>query len=142
MKLLLITAVAGLTVGLLAGCGGDGGNPPSAPSPSNTPFDSGLRNSGFVFIRQFPVEGTVPYFCIPHASAGMTGTVNVSSSSSTDTANVAVGPGGSVTFDPQAVTVRVGGHVRWTWISNNHTVTSGTPTLAQVRASASTRHQR
>jgi plastocyanin len=101
---------------------------------SNTPFDSGLQNAGFVFTRVFPLAGNVPYFCIPHHSSGMTGTVTVSASSSTDIADVTVGPGGSLTFDPASVTVKVGGRVRWTWGSSGHTVTSGTA-LAGAHAS-------
>jgi plastocyanin len=103
---------------------------PSPAPPSNTPFDSGLRSTGFVFVRAFPVAGAVPYYCIPHGSGGMTGTVTVSAGSGTDTADVVVGPSGSLTFSPASVTVKVGGYVRWTWGSSNHTVTSGTPTVA------------
>ncbi len=128
---------------LMYGCGSNPTNPAPYPGPSpspgpgsNTPFDSGLHSSGFVFIRTFPVAaGSVPYFCIPHSGSGMTGTVTVSASSSTDTAEVAVGPGGSLIFSPATVTVKVGGQVRWTWGSSGHTVTSGTPTAPGLRIS-------
>lgn len=113
---------------LLTRCGKNDTTKPVVDS--NSPFDSRLQSSGFVFIRAFPVAGSVPYHCIPHGGSGMTGTVTVSATSSTDTAEVVVGPGGSRTFSPTSVTVKVGGHVRWTWGSSGHTVTSGTPTAA------------
>ena len=103
--------------------------------PSNMPFDSGLQGSGFVFTRAFPAVGSVPYYCVPHSGSGMTGVVTVSASSSTDLAEVVVGPGGSLTFSPSSVTVKVGGQVRWTWASGGHTVTSGTPTASGSRPS-------
>src|SRR5438477_6972451 len=39
--------------------------------------------------------------------------------------DVAVGPNGTFTFDPSTVNISVGDTVRWTWDSNNHSVTSG-----------------
>ena len=139
---IVLAGLAGLLAAapLVSGCAKK--NTPTSPGPgpgpgpgSNTPFDSGLHSSGFVFIRAFPVAGDVPYFCLPHGSSGMTGTVTVSSGSITDTADVVVGPSGSFVFSPASVTVKVGGHVRWTWGSSNHTVTSGTPTVAAGRVS-------
>lgn len=47
--------------------------------PSEDPgrlFDSGIQSSG-TFGFRFTSAGTVPYFCRPHLSAGMTGTVTV-----------------------------------------------------------------
>lgn len=41
------------------------------------------------------------------------------------TVEVSVGPGFS--FNPDSVTIGVGDTVHWTWVSNNHTVTSGSP---------------
>ncbi len=40
--------------------------------------------------------------------------------------DVAVGQGGFV-FVPDTVNISVGDTVRWTWVSNNHSVSSGTP---------------
>lgn len=40
-------------------------------------WDSGPLNSGDKFERVFPVCGTFDYFCSPHQSIGMTGSVNV-----------------------------------------------------------------
>jgi len=45
---------------------------------SNGLFDSGVRNTGFVFTFTFNTPGTFPYFCIPHCSIGMVGSVTVS----------------------------------------------------------------
>jgi glucose/arabinose dehydrogenase len=43
-----------------------------------------------------------------------------------DTINVAVGPGGSMSYSPKQVFINVGDTVQWTWSSNNHSVTSTT----------------
>ena len=41
-------------------------------------WDSGVQNSGFVFIQTFTTAGTFPYFCMPHgACCGMIGSVTV-----------------------------------------------------------------
>src|SRR6185437_3745831 len=42
------------------------------------------------------------------------------------TTNVTVGQGGT-NYNPSSVTIQVGDTVRWTWASNNHSATSGTP---------------
>ena len=124
-----------VTGALLYGCSKKSSNPTSpgdgGGGGGNTPFDSGLQSSGFSFPRTFPSEGSVSYFCTPHASSGMTGTVTVSGSTP-DSATVTVGPGGTRTFSPASVTVKVGGQVRWVWASSGHTVTSGTPTAATM----------
>jgi plastocyanin len=44
--------------------------------------------------------------------------------------DVAVGPAGTNSFSPSAVSIRVGGTVRWTWQTGIHSVTSGTPGAA------------
>ena len=44
--------------------------------------------------------------------------------------DVAVGPGGGFTFDPDTVNISVGDTVRWTWGSSGHSVTSGPPCQA------------
>ncbi len=41
------------------------------------PWDSGLLNPGQTFSHTFTVAGTYKYFCIPHETLGMLGTVNV-----------------------------------------------------------------
>ena len=42
-----------------------------------------------------------------------------------------VGPvGNELTFAPNMINIGVGDTVRWTWASNNHSVTSGTPCTA------------
>ena len=41
------------------------------------PWDSGNLNPGQTFSHTFDVPGTYQYFCIPHAMAGMTGTIVV-----------------------------------------------------------------
>ena len=44
--------------------------------------------------------------------------------------DVTVGPNGMFVFSPDPVTISVGDTVRWTWASNNHSVTSGPPCTA------------
>jgi plastocyanin len=44
--------------------------------------------------------------------------------------NVAVGPGGSFSFSPSTLTIRVGDTVVWTWMTSGHTVTSGSGCVA------------
>ena len=46
------------------------------------------------------------------------------------TVDVTVGPNGTLTFQPKDVSVSVGDTVRWTWMGNNHTVTSGANAVA------------
>lgn len=135
MRIRSALVLAAFGAALLHGCGGDGGNPASPrPDPGGDgAFDSGLHNAGFVFVRKFLTVGDMPYYCIPHAASGMTGMVVVSSNASTDTVDVTVGPSGAHAFAPATITVGVGGHVRWSWASSNHTVTSGTPAIAALR---------
>ena len=58
----------------------DGGH--STTSGSNCSGDgmwnSGIRNAGSVFFFTFNSAGTFPYFCIPHCTIGMVGSVTVS----------------------------------------------------------------
>jgi plastocyanin len=46
---------------------------------------------------------------------------------SATTFNVTVGPNGNLVFSPSSVTIRPGDQVRWTFGSNGHTTTSGSP---------------
>ena len=48
-------------------------------------FDSGLQTSGFTFSYTFSSPGTFEYFCRPHYSMGMVGTVNVVQSAGSST---------------------------------------------------------
>src|SRR5215469_5445102 len=43
------------------------------------------------------------------------------------TFNVTVGPGGMLVFDPESVTIHPGDQVKWTWDSDFHSTTSGSP---------------
>jgi plastocyanin len=48
------------------------------PSPGNcAPPGNPTKNAGDTFSFTFPTAGSFPYFCRPHAAAGMTGTVTV-----------------------------------------------------------------
>src|SRR3954467_3718327 len=43
------------------------------------------------------------------------------------TVDVTVGPGGDLVFSPSSVTIHPGDQVRWTWGSDGHSTTSGSP---------------
>jgi plastocyanin len=45
--------------------------------PGVQPWDAGLVNPGQTFSHTFDVVGTYKYFCVPHESLGMLGTVVV-----------------------------------------------------------------
>ena len=59
-------------------------------------WDSGLRGNGATFSHTFNTAGSFPYYCTPHWSFGMTGTVIVSSSSPTPTPAVTTNPATNV----------------------------------------------
>ncbi len=98
--------------------GGGGGTAPA-------PFDLHFTAQGVSQQLTFPNASTFGYHCTPHQSAGMTGTVTVSSAG-TDSALVSVGFNNLNQFNPASVTIKANGHVRWVNVSTstNHTVTS------------------
>lgn len=123
-----------LAAALVAGCSNNSSSS-TAPTPPVT---------GPTFSFAFPAAGTVAvpgtsnfriftsgevgtwaYRCIPHGSAGMTGTVVVDAASTIDSAFVQVGAGNALAFSPSTVTIKPGGRVRWANVSSmtNHTVT-------------------
>src|SRR6476620_10140383 len=46
---------------------------------------------------------------------------------SATTFNVTVGPNGNLVFSPSSVTIHPGDQVKWTWASDGHSTTSGSP---------------
>src|SRR6476660_3229773 len=46
---------------------------------------------------------------------------------SATTFNVTVGPNGNLVFSPSSVTIHPGDQVKWTWGSDGHSTTSGSP---------------
>lgn len=52
------------------------GTNPTTPPPDQKLFDSGLKDSG-TFGFRFNDPGTVQYYCDPHRTMGMTGTITV-----------------------------------------------------------------
>jgi plastocyanin len=61
------------------------------------------------------------------AIAGCDDELPQSSTTTSTSAMVQVGPNGQLAFAPAMVTINVGGTVTWTWDSGPHTVTSGRP---------------
>jgi plastocyanin len=100
--------------------GGGGGGGGTAGSQ----FNLGPFAIGQSAVFTFATAGTFPYHCIPHASMGMRGSVQVDAAGA-DSATVQVAAGG-FTFTPATAHIKPGGHVRWVNASNlaNHTVTS------------------
>ena len=108
----------------MASCSKSNNSSPTNPGGGTTKeLNSGTINgSGGGYQHTFPAAGSFPYYCTKHGT-GMAGSVTVSAASTTDSAVVLVGPG--LAYNPSSITVKPGGHVRW---SNNsgadHTVTS------------------
>jgi len=46
---------------------------------------------------------------------------------SATTFNVTIGPNGNLVFSPSSVTIHPGDQVKWTWGSDGHSTTSGSP---------------
>lgn len=46
-------------------------------TPKSGGFDSGIQSTGFKFTRTFSTAGTINYFCTPHCTLGMKGTITV-----------------------------------------------------------------
>src|SRR6266446_3802829 len=55
------------------------------PGSPNGIWDSGILNQGAMFTHTFNSVGSFPYYCTPHGSLGMVGTVTVVSASPTPT---------------------------------------------------------
>jgi plastocyanin len=139
MQLRLARDLPGLALALalfaavVAGCSSsDNGAAPTPPVTGPTfsfafPAAGSVATPGTSNKRVFPAgeEGTWTYRCIPHGSAGMTGTVTVLAGAPVDSALVQVGAGNALAFGPNAVTIHAGGYVRWINVSSMtiHTVT-------------------
>lgn len=89
-------------------------------TPDNL-WNSQVQNVPHSFTNTFDTAGTFPYYCIPHAAAGMTGTIIVEP----PTTVVQVGNGGLV-FSPATASLPVHGRVIWNWSGTFHSTTSGT----------------
>jgi plastocyanin len=99
---------------------------PSQPEQvvSGPTFDLTFPAQGFSNELVFTEAGDWDYDCRPHEVSGMRGQIRVRESSTRDSALVAVGDGG-LKFNPDSVTIKLGGRVRWVNVSPmlNHTVT-------------------
>ena len=123
MRFVARLAAATLLIGLIvvAACskGGGGGNPVTPPPGGGLELNSGNVAPGNTYSHTFPATaGSFPYHCQIHPS--MTGSVTVSSSSTTMVAAVSIISMSSGGFSPPSVTIAPGGTVTWT---NNHNVT-------------------
>jgi plastocyanin len=71
-----------------------------SPCTQDSLFNSGFLNPGDKFSFTFTTAGTYDYFCIPHCSMGMVGTVNVAAATPTPTPSATPTP--TVTPTPTA----------------------------------------
>lgn len=123
---LVSSALIALVASLPVGCGSDGGGggPTGPPNPPGLTLAFTFPATGTSRLHAFTSAGVFDYRCGPHGGSGMTGRVTVDAGSSVDSAVVEVGLTG-LNFTPNAVTIKVGGYVRWVNKSGltNHTVT-------------------
>jgi plastocyanin len=76
---------------------------------ANGIWNSGVQAAGFIFTRTFNTQGTFPYFCIPHCTIGMVGTVRVAApgiSMSVTPAPVSFGKAGVGQSSDQVITIK------------------------------------
>lgn len=100
------------TIGL-AGCS-ESGTPTSEPESSPTPSPTPTPEMETPTPTDEPMETEAPTDT-PTPTSTATPRPDVA-------AEVTVGPGGSLRFDPDSVTVGTGETVRWVWESSNHNV--------------------
>lgn len=122
-RFIRIAAIAGMLAAGAIAAGCSKSSSPTGPTPGgsgNTPFDSGNLTAPSNYVRTFPDAGSVGYHCTIHRSAGMVGTVVISSSG----ADSAVVTASGTTFAPATVTIKPGKYVHWKITGGTHTVTS------------------
>lgn len=90
---------------------------------SGPTFDFRFPAQGVSHELEFTEAGDWAYDCRPHENGGMLGLIRVRETSTRDSALVAVGSGG-LRFNPDSVTIRLNGKIRWVNVSTaiNHTV--------------------
>ena len=121
-----LAAVLALAVALLGG-GCKGKSPTATQNGGSTApsFDFSFPVGSASHAYTFAQEGTWNYFCKPHQTRGMVGTIFVRASSLNTARTVAVAPGGLLKFEPDTVTIAVNGTITWTASSTtvSHTAT-------------------
>ena len=118
---LILACVALLAVG----CSSKDSSAPPATNTGGPALNFSFPATGTSHQFQFTTTGSFSYHCIPHQGSGMTGTVIVDAASLVDSVLVQVGPGNSLSFSPNSVTIKQNGFVRWVNVSGMtiHTVT-------------------
>jgi plastocyanin len=85
-----------------------------------------IYDAGHEFVHQFDVGGTHEYYCTPHRAAGMEGEVVVGEGRDdrpqSGAAEVVVGPGGQLVYDPAELAVTPGTTVTFVWDGDYHNV--------------------
>ncbi len=110
---------------LTSGCSSNDKKTTAPPAVTGPTFSFTFPVTGVSHQQTFTDVGVWGYRCLPHEGGGMVGGVKVITGGSPDSALVSVGPFGGFGFDPDTVTIHVGGYVRWVNVSGltNHTVT-------------------
>ncbi len=88
-----------------SGTNGNAGDDNGVPSGL---WNTGTQSAGHTFTNTFTSAGTFSYFCIPHASFGMTGQVFVASSGAPPTLSITNPLSGTVFAAPANVTIQAG----------------------------------
>ncbi len=70
-------------------------------------FDSGIQDNGFTFSYTFNTPGSFKYYCLPHATEGMTGTVTVAGSTPTPTPSPTPTPDPNIDAQPLNISTRM-----------------------------------
>lgn len=124
MRFSRLIAVTGLVLLSLPGAGCTKDPAPTQPDVVSGPtFDFLFPAQGVSHEFVFTEVGDWAYDCRPHENGGMLGLIRVRETSLRDSALVAVGSGG-LRFNPDSVTIKLNGRIRWVNVSTsvNHTV--------------------
>ena len=105
-------------------------SPAKSPGSPALELNSGSIPPGGVYAHTFTSAGRFPYHCVIHPFE--TGSVTVSVAVANDSAVVAIVGPSQPGYNPEAVTIKPGGSVRWANVSAfTHTVTSDSPTRSR-----------
>jgi plastocyanin len=123
--LVLPLAALAIAAALLGACSSNKGTNPVGAQPET--FSAAMSATGQSFQHTFATANPSGYcyHCTIHSTScgnGMSGTIKVDDTSTTDSIVVMLG-GGSNVFNPVTTTIKTGGYVRWVNSGGTHNVT-------------------